>query len=157
MVWLSTAKDLHVIHIISKGINVVLFIIIVFDLVKQVSHAKMVSSKVILESINGYLMIGLVFSILVAFLTDFNPGSFSFYNISSDATQIDSPFHQDIYYAFITLTTVGYGDIVPLTPVARSLSTLISVTGQLYIAVVIALLVGKYISQEGRSEFKSKG
>jgi voltage-gated potassium channel Kch len=148
MVWLGDAIDLHVIKSISKGINVILFIFIVFDLVKQVSYAKVVSPKVILESINGYLMIGLVFSILVALLMGFDPGSFSLNNIP---IQSDSPFHQNIYYAFITLTTVGYGDIVPLTPIARSLSILISVTGQLYIAVVIALLVGKYISQAGRS------
>lgn len=51
MVWLGVAMDLHVINSISKGINVVLFIFIVLDLVKQVSHAKMVSPKVILESI----------------------------------------------------------------------------------------------------------
>ena len=56
------------------------------------------------------------------------------------------------YYAFTALTTVGYGDVVPLTPVARSMSILISVTGQLYIAVVIALLIGKYISQDGTSK-----
>jgi len=150
MVWIGVAMDLHVIRSISKGINVVLFIFIVLDLVKQVSHAKMVSPKVILESINGYLMIGLVFSILVAFLMGFNPGSFSFNNINTGPIQSDSPFQQCIYYAFITMTTTGYGDIVPLTPVARSLSILISVTGQLYIAVVIAVLVGKYISQHSR-------
>jgi voltage-gated potassium channel len=152
VVWIGDTFDLKVIKGISKGINVILFIIIVFDLVKKVSQARMVSPKVILEAINGYLMIGLVFSIAVAFLTGLNPGSFSFDMIDAQTFQTGHPFYQYIYYTFITLTTVGYGDIVPLTPVARSLSVLISVTGQLYIAVVIALLVGKYISQEVRSE-----
>jgi voltage-gated potassium channel len=152
MVWIGDTFDLRIIKGISKGINVILFIIIVFDLVKKVSQARMVSPKVILEAINGYLMIGLVFSIAVAFLSGLNPGSFSFDMINAQPFQAGYPFYQYIYYTFITLATVGYGDIVPLTPVARSMSILISVTGQLYIAVVIALLVGKYISQEVRSE-----
>ena len=51
-----------------------------------------------------------------------------------------------IYYAFITMTTVGYGDIVPVSPGARSLAVLVAVFGQLYIAILISLLVGKYLS-----------
>ena len=152
MVWIGDTLELRIIKGISKGINVFLFILIVFDLVKKVSQAKMVSPKVILEAINGYLMIGLVFSIGVAFLTGLNPGSFSFDMINTEPFKAGHPFYQYIYYTFITMTTVGYGDIVPITPVARSMSILISVTGQLYIAVVIALLVGKYISQEVRSD-----
>jgi voltage-gated potassium channel len=152
MVWIGDTFNLRIIEGISKGINVILFIIIVFDLVRKVSQARMVSPKVILEAINGYLMIGLVFSIAVAFMTGLNPGSFSFETINTQPFQAGYPFYRYIYYTFITLATVGYGDIVPLTPIARSMSILISVTGQLYIAVVIALLVGKYISQEVRSE-----
>jgi len=152
MLWIGDLMGLEVIKSISKGVNVVLFIFIVIDLVKQVSSAKMVSPKVILESINGYLMIGLVFSLMVGVLMSLNHAAFSFFNTNAFPTQNEFSFHQFIYYAFSTLTTVGYGDVVPITPVARSLSILISVTGQLYIAIVIALLVGKYIIQEGRSQ-----
>ena len=45
------------------------------------------------------------------------------------------------------MCTVGYGDIIPLEPYSRSITILISVTGQLYIAIIIAILVGKYSSQ----------
>jgi voltage-gated potassium channel len=151
MVWLTQVLDLVVINGISKGFNIVLFMIIVFDLVKQVSMAKDVSAKVILESINGYLMIGLVFSIMAGLFTVVNPAS---YNI---VLSNPIPFRQGldirnyVYYAFITLTTTGYGDIVPLAPAARSLAVLISVTGQLYVTIVIALLIGKYLSR-GSSE-----
>ena len=146
--WMSIVLNFEAIKSISKVINVVLFIFIVFDLVKQVSLAKMVSSKIILESINGYLLIGMVFSVLVAFMMSIDPASFSFDKINGGSIPSEFPFYQCIYYAFITLTTVGYGDVVPLTPPARSLAMLIGVTGQMYIAVVIALLVGKYISQK---------
>jgi hypothetical protein len=152
MVWLGDVLDLHAIREISRVFNVILFMFIVIDLVKQVSGASMVTPKVILEAINGYLLIGLVFSIAVGMLSGLSPGSFSFNNLTGGATQPNPPYMQNIYYAFTTLTTVGYGDLVPLTSVARSLSVLISVTGQLYIAVVIAMLVGKYISQAYRTE-----
>ena len=152
IVWIGDAMALGVIKSISKGINVVLFTFIVINLVKQVSSAKMVAPKVILESINGYLMIGLVYSLMVAVLMSFDHSAFSFFNNNAFPTQNENSIHQFIYYTFSTLTTVGYGDVVPMTSVARSLSILISVTGQLYIAIVIALLIGKYIIQEGRSQ-----
>jgi voltage-gated potassium channel len=152
MVWVGDLMDLRIIKGISKGINIILFMFIVVNLVRQVSKAKTVSQIVILESINAYLMTGLVFSIMVAIMMTLNPGSFSFNNFNTGGFQADSTYHQYIYYSFITLTTVGYGDVVPLTSEARSLAMMICVTGQLYIAVVIALLVGKYISQQGRSD-----
>jgi voltage-gated potassium channel len=156
MVWTGDLMDLRVIEGISKGVNIILYFIIVVDLVKQVSIAKKVSPTVILESVNAYLMIGLVFTLAVAILMSLDQGSFSFGNLRAGSLQYGFPMHLYIYYTFITLTTVGYGDIVPLTPIARSLSTLISVSGQLYVALVIALLVGKYISQESRSEYNSE-
>ena len=53
-----------------------------------------------------------------------------------------------IYYAFVTMTTLGYGDITPVGSMARSLSIFFSVTGQLYLTMIIAILVGKYLSQK---------
>ena len=93
------------------------------------------------ESITGFLLGKL----------GVNEGSFSFHNLTVASGHNEYPYHMYIYYAFITMTTTGYGDIVPLTPVARSLAVFISVTGQLYVAVVIALLVGKYITQQVNS------
>ena len=57
-------------------------------------------------------------------------------------------FSEYLYFTFVTFTTLGYGDIVPLTPLARSISILISVCGPLYLAIIIAMLVGKYASQK---------
>ncbi len=57
--------------------------------------------------------------------------------------------HEYIYYTFVTFTTLGYGDIVPLVPISKSLSLVISISGQFYIAIIIAMLVGKYASKTG--------
>jgi hypothetical protein len=55
-------------------------------------------------------------------------------------------FHDFLYFSFITLTTLGYGDVTPVSALAKSLSIVIAIAGQLYMTILIAMLVGKYIS-----------
>jgi voltage-gated potassium channel Kch len=59
-------------------------------------------------------------------------------------------FHQFLYFSLTTLTTLGYGDITPLSPFAQIWSTLEAVVGTLYIALLVARLVGMYQSQRSR-------
>ncbi|WP_420422025.1 potassium channel family protein [Simkania sp.] len=61
-------------------------------------------------------------------------------------------FENLLYYSFVTLTTLGYGDIIPLFPGAKFLSIIEAITGQLYIATVIARLLGLYLSHKTRAE-----
>jgi hypothetical protein len=56
------------------------------------------------------------------------------------------------YYSFVTLATVGYGDIVPVTRPARALSVLEALTGQLYLAILISRLVGAHVAQFRRED-----
>jgi voltage-gated potassium channel len=55
------------------------------------------------------------------------------------------------YYTFVTYTSTGYGDVTPVIPGARSFATLISASGQLYVAIIIALLVGKFSSMGAKN------
>jgi hypothetical protein len=77
------------------------------------------------------------------FLESFHPGSFSIVENSTDDL-VD--FN---YYSFVTLTTVGYGDILAITRAARALSIFEAITGQLYLAIMISRLVGMHASQFG--------
>ena len=61
-------------------------------------------------------------------------------------------FSEMYYFSFVTLTTLGYGDVLPISRVARSFATLEAVIGQLYLAVVIASLVGIQINQRARGK-----
>ena len=79
-----------------------------------------------------------VFSVLEAI----NPGSFAIGD-----RQIEVGLSLFIYYSFVTITTLGYGDISPITAPANSFSFLEAVTGQLYLAILIARLVGIHIAQ----------
>jgi len=59
--------------------------------------------------------------------------------------------HDFVYYSFVTLTTLGYGDIVPLSATARSLVYMEAIFGQFYIAILVAGLVSIHISNQSRN------
>jgi len=54
------------------------------------------------------------------------------------------------YYSFVTITTLGYGDITPVTEVAKAFSVLEAVVGQLYLVVAVAWLVGMHVSSKSK-------
>jgi hypothetical protein len=122
--------------------NVLFFLYIVFHLVKQVARSKIVDLDVILESINGYLLVGLSGSVLFWLVYRELENAFIF--ASTGAKQ----FSDFVYFGFITLTTIGYGEITPISGVARLLAISVGISGQLYIAIIIATLVGKYLVQQ---------
>ncbi len=59
-------------------------------------------------------------------------------------------FHDYLYFSFVTLTTLGYGDITPVAAATKSIALVIAVTGQFYLTILVAMLVGKYLSQKNR-------
>lgn len=113
----------------------------------QIARAKTVTPLVIMESINGYLMLGMSFSILIALISFVDPSSFSFPHLTTALDPTISYFSNYTYYGFVTLTTLGYGDVVPLTSAAKSFSIFTAITGQMYVAIIIAALVAKYLNQ----------
>jgi voltage-gated potassium channel len=126
-------------------VNVIFFLLIVFRLVRQVARSREVNLDVILESINGYLLVGLSGSVLFALVYRIQEGAFAF--VSNGMKQM-SDF---IYYGFITMTTIGYGDITPASGLSRLLAVIVGISGQLYIAIIIATLVGKYLARQSNN------
>lgn len=112
--------NLEIIEAVSKVLNFLFFSFIVISLIQQIASAQQV-------------IIGLMIQV--------DPLSYNF------SQQGDTGLHNSMYYGFVTFATLGYGDLVPLKPYAKSLSILIAVSGQLYVAVIIALLVGKFSTQ----------
>lgn len=143
----SSWLKMPIINWVSKILNVLFFIYIVANFIYMIARSKTVNAKVILESINGYLLLGLVFSLLIATAMLFDPGSYKFPEETVLFPHQVNNFSNYMYYGLITLSTLGYGDIVPTLPFSKSLATLTSVAGQLYIAIIIAMLVGKYAGQ----------
>ena len=99
-----------------------------------------VSFDLISGAICVYFLIGFMFSYIYTLLEAVHPGSFSI------AKAAPAPMQHFTYFSYVTLTTLGYGDITPISNAARSLAVLESMFGQLYLAVMIARLVGLHIA-----------
>ena len=146
--WLSELLNLSLLITVSSIVNIVFFDLIVVLFILQIARAKTVTPRVIMESITGYLLLGLSFSILIALVCMIDPSAFSFKHLTDPMNPSINYVSNYIYFGFVTLSTLGYGDVVPITSAARSLSIFISITGQMYVAIIIAALVSKYLGQK---------
>jgi hypothetical protein len=145
-VWVTLFSDFEVLKVIFRGLNFFFFVFLVFALIKQVSSTANVTVKVIVDSITGYLLLGFAYSLIVALISTNIPGAYNMNFSANLERDMLEPMQDNIYYTFMTFTTTGYGDIAPTHPISQSLAVLISVSGQLYVAIIIAMLVGKYAS-----------
>jgi len=92
-----------------------------------------ITRRQILGGIAAYLLFGLAWAAAYEWLSLHDPGAFT--------GNVASGLHQWTYYSLVTLTTMGYGDITPVHPAARSLAVAEALTGQLYVAILIGRLV----------------
>lgn len=116
-------------------------------------HEDSVSTQTIFNAVSVYLLLGLVWALGFELIEYLHHGSFLLLGEPLDASAAGSQresFPLLVYYSFVTLTTLGYGDIVPAIPLTRALAAMEAVTGQLYIAILIARLVGVHASQSAR-------
>ncbi len=88
-----------------------------------------------------YLLLGIIWAILYSNLYFYSPQSFS-----GLAVERGIHFSEFMYYSYVTLTTLGFGDITPISPYAKTLSFTQAIIGQLYLTIMVAGLVGKAIS-----------
>src|SRR4029453_16967411 len=122
--------------------GLVLIAFVVANLLRFILRAPSVDADVLCASISAYLMLGLLWTMAYWLVDQLTPGAFSF-NTTSGTEETMAGFNA-FYFSFITLSTVGYGDITPVSKVARMLATTEAITGLLYVAVLIARLVGLY-------------
>jgi hypothetical protein len=118
-----------------------------------------VTFNTVCASLCVYLLIALVWALLYSVVDVVNPDSFTWTvsNRSSPAFRLGKNDTAVLYFSLATLTTLGYGDIVPTSALSRMLATLEAVIGQLYLAVLVARLVGLHISQSIEEGTKSAG
>jgi hypothetical protein len=105
----------------------------------------------IVAGISGYLILALLWADLYALHKRILPGGL----VDSSKLVINAAEGDLLYYSIITLTTTGHGDILPVSPSARLLASLQSVTGTLYLAVFIAALLGRSSNELGNSDAAS--
>ena len=119
-------------------------IFVVLHLLRFILRAPRIDSEVLCAGVAGYLMVGLLWAGAYIFTAQLVPGSFVF-SVGPAASGSMKGFTA-LYYSVITLTTVGYGDIVPVSGAARMLAMTEAMTGALYLAVLVARLVSLYSS-----------
>jgi len=111
--------------------------------IHKIVHCIKLNSDTIFNAINGYLFLGLFGASFASVLEIFQLDAFQF---AATITNFQE-FEKFIYYSFVTLTTVGYGDIIPVSSGAKVLTIFLSVSGQLYLTVLIGLIIGKYVAK----------
>jgi len=129
---------------------ILLVAFVIFHLLTFVLRAPAVSTEVLCASISAYLLLGLVWTFAYWLVAELIPGAFSL-NVTSGADSSIKSFN-GFYFSFITLSTVGYGDITPVAPVARMLAAAEAMTGLLYVAVLIARLVALHAAPNPTNE-----
>jgi voltage-gated potassium channel len=109
---------------------------------RQVLFGTEMNPNRLVGAICVFLLLGLIWSFVYSLLELFVPGSFKGFSPGHGPGE-DSSW---LYFSFVTLTTLGYGDITPVSGMARSLAFMQAVAGQFYVAVLVAGLVSAYIS-----------
>jgi hypothetical protein len=127
---------------VSQVTAVVFLAFVTFRLGHFILTAPRVDSEVLCAAISVYLIFGLMWGFLYVLVAGINPKAFAF-TVSPDANPGMARFPA-LYFSFITLTTVGYGDIVPLSKAARVLAAAEAIAGVFFPAIVIARLVALY-------------
>jgi hypothetical protein len=124
--------------------GLLLIAFVVANLLRFILRAPSVNIEVLCASISVYLMLGLVWAMAYWLVDRLTPGGAFSFNTAAGPRTIEGL--SGLYFSFVTLSTVGYGDITPISPAARWLAAMEAVTGLLYVAVLIARLVSLYSS-----------
>ena len=122
--------------------GLILIIFVVAHLLRFILRAPSVTTEVLCASISAYLMLGLMWTMAYWLVDQLTPGGAFSFNTNLGTRSMNG--FNGFYFSFITLSTVGYGDITPVSRIARWLAAMEAMTGLLYVAVLIARLVALY-------------
>lgn len=121
--------------------NTAFFAVLTVSILNHIFRKRDVSVDVIAGAIVVYLLLAVMWSQIYFVLETLRPGSFALANETGPATLALLR-----YFSIVTITTVGYGDIVPVSAAARAFANLEAIVGQLYLVIQVAWLVGMHVS-----------
>jgi hypothetical protein len=117
-------------------------------IVRSLFGSRSLTFDSIFGAVCGYLYLGLGWAVLHSMIASFRPDSFQISrSLVPNGEPAGSLPHLLTYYSFVTLTTVGYGDITPISPAARTFAWIEAITGQFYLAVIVATLVSMFVAK----------
>ena len=130
--------------IVSIGFGTILYLYIIVLLVINLLSYRVVTADLIYCAISTYFLIGVMWTGIYIFLEGISPGSFSGISENEDL----------LYFSFVTLTTVGFGDITPQSILGKRLAVFEAAMGGIYLAVIIAMIVGRYMTMQAEQDFE---
>ena len=136
--WLNARSPALGLGVWDEGLSLLTLLVLTVVVLFQVFRPGRITPPRIMGAVAVYLLLGLMWAYAYHLLIRFHPGAI----LMSPAPLTESDWKASLlYFSFVTLTTVGYGDILPVHPFARSLANLEALIGQLFPAILIARLV----------------
>lgn len=131
----------------KMGIYFAFYLVVTYEIIKQVWSTAEVNKTVIFGLISGFICLGLIGFFLCLSIEIAHPESFQGGLLGAENAHENTLTEQLMYFSFITLMTIGYGDILPVTPLAQKASILIGLLGQFYLVIITAVVVGKFVNK----------
>lgn len=135
--WLDSVYQNDYTFVASYASMVVFLLYLLYLIIVEMIHTHKVTSNTVFGAINIYLIAGLIWAYAFMLMHHFDASAFEMPAYKAAAKEVV----EFTYYSYTTLTTLGYGDMVPKSSEARMLSVMEAVFGQLYLAIVIAKMV----------------
>jgi len=136
--------QIPMIEFIQAGLHTLLYAYAIFMILSVLMPQKSADIETVYGTISVYILLGLCWTNIYQIVDFFTPGSFIF---SNPIIERNLDWTDYLYYSFVTLTTLGYGDIVPTAPQARSCAILEAISGVIFIAVMVSKTIGLYVSE----------
>lgn len=131
--------------VVSVFANLFFFGFLFWKLINYILRSEEVNANSLFACISAYLILGIIGVPICNAIEHYYPQAFT---LPEGYTYYDM-----VYFCFITITSVGFGDITPTNDLAKGLAMLLSISGQLYITFVVAIIIGKYLASEaGQNE-----
>lgn len=143
--WTQNFVQHQAVSAAGKFFAILFFGFATINILQFIFKQKEVSKEVIFAAVVVYLMMAFMWSYAYGLLEHFEPGSFSV-----PEGQLKDDRFLWIYYSFVTITTLGYGDMTPLTDRASGLAVFEAISGQIYLVVLVAWLVGMHVSRQSK-------
>ena len=121
------------------------YLIVTWHIIQQVWREKEVDKTVIIGLMSGYISLGFLAFFMLLSIELITPNSYT--GVLIDSQNLEVRLDSLMYYAYVTLLTIGYGDIIPVTPIAQKAVVLIGLVGQFYIVIITSVVVSKYINK----------
>lgn len=121
--------------------------------VRKILHSRQAGFDEVIGACNLYIWIASIYACLYTLISKINPQAFHLHDVLTKGIDIDAMkrnFNELYYFSFVTQTTLGYGDITPVSHFARSLAISQAIIGQFYVAVVLTYILNLWIRDLGR-------